>query len=128
MEIRGPTPSVAAFAEVGSLRGGEGGGTVRQGGFIAEFEAALGKPAPVRFSRHAAERIQARGIQLTSHELERLSAAVEKAGAKGARGSLVVSGALAYLVDVPERTVITALSGDQVHGQVFTNIDSAVVI
>lgn len=127
MEIRGPTAGSTGLAAVG---GGDGGsGRMRPLGVFSEvFEAALAAPTPVRFSRHAAERIQARGIQLTARELERLSAAVEKAGAKGARGSLVVSGALAYLVDVPERMVITALSGDQVHGQVFTNIDSAVVI
>jgi flagellar operon protein len=80
----------------------------------------------VRFSKHAAERIQSRGIQITPADLEKLGRAVQLAGAKGARESLVVAGPMSYVVHVPSRTVVTALYGEQ--QQVFTNIDSAVVL
>ena len=58
-------------------------------------------------------------------ELAKLGRAVQLAEAKGAKESLVVSGPLSYVVHVPSKTVVTALYGEQ---QVFTNIDSAVVL
>ncbi len=82
----------------------------------------------VRFSRHAEERIRARGIQITPNELERLAQAIDDAAARGAKDSLVLSPGLAFVVNVPSRTVVTALGSDQTRGHVFTNIDSAVVL
>jgi hypothetical protein len=34
---------------------------------------------------------------------------------------------VAMIVNVPNRTVVTAVDGDQAGSQVFTNIDSAVI-
>ena len=99
-----------------------------EGEFSRVLEKALDSSPQVRFSRHAEERIRSRGIQITPHELDRLNQAVRIAEARGAKDSLVVSGPLSYVVDVPGRTVVTALYGEQARGHVFTNIDSAVVI
>lgn len=85
-------------------------------------------PSNVRFSRHAADRIARRGIQITPAELNRLDSAISQIEARGGKESIVVSGSLVYVVNVPSRTVVTALSGPGEQGNVFTNIDSAAVL
>jgi flagellar operon protein len=47
---------------------------------------------------------------------------------KGGRESLVMMGDSALVVSVKNRTVVTALDKAQMRGNVFTNIDSAVII
>lgn len=121
-EIRGPTigrlqPTTSTPTTSGR--------PVESGAFAQVLQEELSAPAAVRFSRHAAERMQRRGIQITPAELAKLGRAVQIAEAKGAKDSLVVSGPLSYVVHVPSKTVVTALYGEQ---QVFTNIDSAVVL
>jgi len=81
----------------------------------------------LKFSRHAQERLEARNITLDKAQLARLGEAVQKAGAKGARESLVLLDDLAFVVSVKNRTVITAVDGDNRKENVFTNIDSAVI-
>lgn len=82
----------------------------------------------LKFSRHATERIIKRGISLTPGHLQRLHDAVEKAAAKGARDSLILVDNLAFVVSVKNRTVVTAIDDTSLRGNVFTNIDSAVII
>lgn len=86
------------------------------------------KDKKVQFSKHAAERMVRRSIELDNKDLERLDDAVQKAAAKGARESLVVLGDNAYVVSVKNQTVITALDGDSMRENVFTNIDSAIIM
>lgn len=82
----------------------------------------------LKFSQHAQERLKARNIELGSEAMEQLQGAVSKARAKGARESLVLMGDLALVVSVKNSTVITAVDGDSMRDNVFTNIDSAVII
>jgi flagellar operon protein len=91
------------------------------------FEEKLQEAQPLKFSRHAQERLDARNIRLTSQHLERLNQAVSKAGAKGAKDSLVLLDDMAFVVSVRNRTVISAVDGDNRQGYVFTNIDCAVI-
>lgn len=85
--------------------------------------------AEVKFSQHALERIKSRNIQLGSEELTGIKEAVDKAAQKGARESLILMGGnLALVVSVKNRTVITAMDGASMKENVFTNIDSAVII
>lgn len=81
----------------------------------------------LKFSRHAQERLEARNIQLEQKHLLRLQEAVEKAQTKGARESLVLLDDLAFVVSIKNKTVITAVDGDSRKGNVFTNIDSAII-
>jgi flagellar operon protein len=82
----------------------------------------------VVFSAHARDRLVQRNIQLTPHDMERLQGGVQQAAGKGARESLVLMNELAFVVSVPNRTVITAMTGDAAKGNVFTQIDSAVIV
>jgi flagellar operon protein len=82
---------------------------------------------PVRFSAHAAQRAERRGIDVSPDTLARLNAGVELAATKGSRSSVVLVDATAFVVAVPNRTVITAVDREHMKEQVFTNIDSAVI-
>lgn len=81
----------------------------------------------VRFSKHALERVQRRGIPLDAATLGRLQSGVGRIAAKGARDSLVLVDGTAFVVSVANRTVITAVGQEQMREHVFTNIDSAVI-
>jgi flagellar operon protein len=82
---------------------------------------------PVRFSSHALQRAERRGIDLSPATLGRLNDGVDRAAAKGSRASVVLVDQTAFVVAVPNRTVITAVDREHMKQQVFTNIDSAVI-
>lgn len=79
------------------------------------------------FSAHARERIESRNIAFSPDDLFRIEEALDKAGEKGARSSLLLFGEVALLASVPNRTIITAVDGSQEKEQFFTGIDSAVI-
>ncbi len=93
------------------------------------FASVLGATAqqPVKFSAHALQRVERRGIDTSPATLARLGDGLDRAAAKGARASVVFVDATAFVVSVPNRTVITAVDRDHMKQQVFTNIDSAVI-
>lgn len=81
----------------------------------------------LKFSRHAQERLEVRNIRLDKEQIFRLNEAVQKAQSKGAKESLVLLDDLAFVVSIKNKTVITAVDGDNRKENVFTNIDSAVI-
>lgn len=85
------------------------------------------KEGGVRFSAHAQRRLVEAHITLDEAQVVRLEGAVQKAAAKGARESLVLMDNLALVVSIRNRTVITAVDGERMKENVFTNIDSAVI-
>ncbi|MBP3475567.1 MAG: flagellar protein [Lachnospiraceae bacterium] len=82
----------------------------------------------VKFSKHAANRLVDRNIELTKEQVERLNQGAAKAGAKGINESLVIVDSLAFIVNVPNHTVITAMDQTETNENVFTNIDGAVIM
>lgn len=82
----------------------------------------------LRFSKHAASRLANRNIRLTDDQIERLSDGTQKAGAKGIRDSLVIVDQLAFIVNVPNQTVVTAMDQTETDANIFTNIDGAVIM
>ncbi|MRN54862.1 TIGR02530 family flagellar biosynthesis protein [Paenibacillus monticola] len=93
----------------------------------ASFETVL-QQKMLKFSNHAAKRLEQRGIELGSGELEQISSAVDKAAAKGSKESLILMKDMALIVSVQNRTVVTAMDGSSMKDNVFTQIDSAVII
>jgi flagellar operon protein len=81
----------------------------------------------VRFSKHAAGRMESRGIRYSEGEISRLQSAVELAASRGARDSLVLLGETALVVSVKNNTVVTVMDKEGLKGNLFTNIDSAVI-
>jgi flagellar operon protein len=98
---------------------------VKDAGFQDILRAKV-KPV-IKFSAHALERLQRRNIELTPERMEKLTAAVQKAQEKGSRESLVLMDNLALIVSIKNQTVITAIDGERIKENVFTNIDSAII-
>ena len=73
-------------------------------------------------------RLEKRNINLTREQNERLENGVIKAGEKGIRESLVMVDSLAFIVNVPNRTVVTAMDQTETQNNIFTNIDGAVIM
>ena len=82
----------------------------------------------LRFSQHALERMTNRGISLRPEDLVKLNEAVERAASKGSKESLILMGDNALIVSVKNRTVITAMDREAMKENVFTNIDSTVIL
>ena len=82
----------------------------------------------VKFSKHAVSRLADRNIELSEEQVERLNLGMAKAGAKGINESLVIVDSLAFIVNVPNQTVITAMDQSDSDENVYTNIDGAVII
>lgn len=84
-------------------------------------------PKTLQFSRHALARMESRGIQFSREDLGRIENAVQSAQSKGSRDSLVLLGGNALVVSVKNNTVVTVVDQQSLNGNVFTNIDSAVI-
>lgn len=82
----------------------------------------------LKVSGHAQTRLASRDIQLDAGQWERVLGGVDRAANKGARESLVLIDDVALLVSVKNRTVITAVDQANLKENVFTNIDSAVIV
>ena len=84
-----------------------------------EFDESL------KFSKHANERLANRNINLSAEQMERLENGTTKAREKGIQESLVMVDDLAFIVNVKNNTVITAMNDKT--DSIFTNIDGAVI-
>ena len=82
----------------------------------------------LKFSKHAAMRLSDRNISLSDEQNERLQNGVYKANEKGIRESLVLMDSLAFIVNVPNKTVVTAMNQAESEENIFTNIDGAVIV
>jgi flagellar operon protein len=96
---------------------------------------SIGKPSAdslstesLKFSSHAMSRIRDRSISMGPELMQKLEKAVDTAAQKGAKESLILSNDAAFIVSVKNKTVITVVDRNQMQGNVFTNIDSTVVI
>lgn len=88
----------------------------------------IGQSGEIKFSKHATNRLSDRNIELTEDQVERLNLGTAKASAKGINESLVIVDSLAFIVSVPNQTVITAMDQTEADENIFTNIDGAVII
>jgi flagellar operon protein len=81
----------------------------------------------LKFSKHAQERLQARNIELNDTDRLQLKKAVTLAEQKGSQDSLVLLKDMAFIVNVKNKTVVTAIDNEHLRENIFTNIDSAIV-
>jgi flagellar operon protein len=93
---------------------------------VGEFQDIL--QDRLKLSGHAQTRLSSRNIDLDKAAWDRVMQGVEKAAAKGAKESLVMVDDVALVVSIKNRTVITAVDRESLKENVFTNIDSAVVV
>ena len=99
-------------------------------GRLAQVNAEeLSEQSDVDFSKHAIERINERSIDLYSDDrLERLNRAVSLAEEKGSENALIFIDSAAFLVSVKNNKVITTVNTEEMTGNIFTNIDSTVIM
>ena len=100
------------------------------GGIAGSFGEALavaGREQGLELSGHALKRLEQRGVGLQDEQLERLSKAMDSLAERGGRNSLVMLDQVAYVVNVPTRTVVTAVPPDNQKEAVFTRIDSVAI-
>jgi flagellar operon protein len=79
-------------------------------------------------SKHAQIRAEQRSIELTQDDMERIGQAVDKAQEKGITDTLVFMNNTAFIVNVPNKVVVTIVDGQETQENVFTNINGAVII
>lgn len=97
--------------------------------FAQALEQKLHENKGVEFSKHAMQRISERSIDLTEgNTLERLNKGVEIAADKGSSETLVLVDTNAFVVSVKNNKVITTIDREELLGNIFTNIDSTVII
>ncbi len=90
--------------------------------------AASANTAGLKFSNHAVERMRNRGVSFTPEQMTKLEGAVKKAAEKGGRDSLVLMNDTALIVSVKNNTVVTVVDKASLKENVFTNIDSTIVV
>ncbi len=79
----------------------------------------------VKFSKHAEKRLEMRNISISAEQKARLEDAAEQAMEKGMTESLVMVDDLAFILNVRNKTIVTAVNDTT--NAVFTNIDGAII-
>lgn len=97
-------------------------------GFEQMLQERLQETKEVQFSKHAKERIDQRGIEVTSALMNDLNNAVAKAKQKGAKDVVIIGPKEVFIVNIPNNIVVTTLSGAEMKNNIFTKIDSAVIL
>ena len=82
----------------------------------------------LNFSKHATKRMNERGIAVDNQLMSNLEHAVEDARKKGAKDVAIIGAQGIFIVNVPNNTVVTTMSQNDMRERVFTNIDSAVIM
>lgn len=90
--------------------------------------AQLIRPGELQFSSHCLKRLEQNEINLNAEQVNKLRNAVQKVETKGSRDSCIVMDDMAFIVNIVNRTVITVVEGPRMKDNVFTNIDSAVIL
>ena len=100
----------------------------REGGssFASQLERARLETHGPKISSHAWQRIQQRGISMTEAQQRTLAEAMQQLAQKGARDAMRSDAA--FVVNVPNRTVITAIDQQEMQSRIFTQIDSAMLV
>ena len=109
---------------------GQNTATPGTGGNNTGFMTLLQEKSKVglNFSKHAAKRMNERGIAVDNQLMNDLEQAVEDARKKGAKDVAIIGSRGVFIVNVPNNTVVTAMNQTETEENIFTNIDGAVII
>ena len=118
------TTGTASVTPVAAPRSEESGAS-----FAQALQHKIEEQQGVEFSKHAIQRLSERSIDITEGDtLERLNKGVEIAADKGSNETLVLVGQNAFVVSVKNNKVITTIPQEELKGNIFTNIDSTVIV
>lgn len=97
--------------------------------FAEALQKKIEEKQGVEFTKHAMQRLSERSIDITEgNTLERLNKGVEIAADKGSSETLVLVDRNAFVVSVKNNKVITTIPQEELQGNIFTNIDSTVIM
>lgn len=94
--------------------------------FLTDAAAQADNTKEVKISRHAQKRLEERGLQLESNDMQTLESAFDELNQKGSRDSLIFFKDMALIASIDNRTIITAQKTSEM--RTVTNIDSAIHI
>lgn len=84
--------------------------------------------ADFTISNHAAKRLQDRNIRFNEIDINNINKGINIASEKGSKDSLIIYKDVALVASVKNRTIITAVDKNENKENVFTNIDSVVML
>lgn len=82
----------------------------------------------IKLSTHAAKRLQERNLEVDGAEFLKLKNAIGQLKNKGGKDSLVITEKAAYIVDVNNSKIVTAMDKNNMKENVFTKIDSTLFV
>lgn len=86
------------------------------------------KDKEIKFSKHAAQRLNNRNINISLDEIKRLESAFDKAEKNGVKDALILIDNKAFIANIKSKTIVTTVEKEKLKQNVFTNIDGAVII
>lgn len=102
--------------------------TEKDGSFNDILSKELSKKDGFVISNHAAERLRDRNISLNESDMNKINDGINKASEKGSKESLILYKDLVLVASIKNRTIITAVDKNSSKDNVFTNIDSVVLL
>ena len=96
--------------------------------FSLQLQSAIQSKSKLTISKHASERLQQRGIEISTERWNRIEEKVKQAKDKGVNDSLVLLKEAALIVSAKNNTVITAMGRQEAEDQIFTNINGTILM
>ena len=78
------------------------------------------------FSKHAADRL--REIEFTEEDMKEIGKGFKIAEEKGSKNTVMIYKDVALIASIENKTVITAIEKDRAKDNIYTNIDSVVIL
>jgi len=120
------------FVPIGGLEGIPSRKPIVSSGGESDFRELLlekiAEEQKIKFSAHAKTRLESRNIELSTEKVSKIAEALNRAENKGAHDSLIVMENVAFIANIDNRTIITAIDEANMRENVFTNIDSAIIV
>ncbi|KAB8138742.1 flagellar protein [Gracilibacillus oryzae] len=92
------------------------------------FSELLQQQSKLTISKHAQQRMTTRNIQVTDAKWSELETKILEAKQKGIKESLVLMDNAAFIVNVKNNTVVTAMERTETKSKIFTNINGTILI
>lgn len=92
------------------------------------FEEILKEKEELKFSGHAIKRLKMRNIDIDNQDIEKLKNGINKIKEKGGQESVILLNEKAFVVSIKNNTVVTVIDEESMKDNVFTNIDSMLII
>ncbi|MBP2031385.1 flagellar operon protein [Clostridium algifaecis] len=96
--------------------------------FKDTLNSEIDKNSSFTISNHAAERLKSRNINFSESDMKNINSAINKAENKGCTESALLYNDTVLITSIKNRTVITAVDKNSSSNNVFTNIDSMVIV